>query len=72
MGKWLRLAVGVPQRSPHLALQQSEKGRPGRKKRLRCSALAKKMGLVGDPEVAKPTDLEGWRRPGSMCILLSD
>lgn len=44
MGKWLSLAVGVPQQSPHLALQQPEKGRPGRKKKAKVLSFGKDNG----------------------------
>lgn len=51
-----------------MSLQQSEKGRLVRKKANGAQALAKMMGLQGDPEAAKPVDLEGQCKPGGHCV----
>lgn len=51
-----------------MSLQQSEKGRLVRKKANGAQALAKMMGLQGDPEAAKPVDLEGQCKPEGHCV----
>lgn len=69
LGKWLSTGCGLYHPlSPYLEPSAIWERKTGKKKANGAQALAKIMRLQGDPEAAKPVDLEGQCKPRGHCV----